>query len=280
MENEKGTIKLPDLDIDHEIVADNIRSLEPLYFAAMLEEMKVFQVVDKLVELFQSGRLPIGSGRAGGRLYKYWKDANVRISETERRDLYSRALGVPGGDSSGSPNLEFNDLWLRFVAEVSSFVRQDSVDLQERAISQDNLKKAARDLAANLSLHGYGWAYFVSRELQKQFNEMIGLLSDPEIRSAYGAQDMWQVIDRVAQFELGGARNTVRYRTLATSGATIIAWLGKNTKRLSSTARGPILAITKRGGRGSRRGGGPPTNPNDADLVNACENWLAARTDV
>jgi hypothetical protein len=69
MENEKSRIELPDWDTTttgQDIVADNIRALEPAYFAAMLEEMKVFQVADKLVELFQSGLLPIGHRRAGG----------------------------------------------------------------------------------------------------------------------------------------------------------------------------------------------------------------------
>jgi hypothetical protein len=68
--------------------------------------------------------------------------------------------------------------------------------------------------------------------------DVIRLLSDPEIESAYGARDMWQVISQVCQLELGGARNTVRYRTLATSGAIIIAWLAKNSKKLSDTNRG------------------------------------------
>jgi len=62
-------IDLPNLDdeetSENEIVGDNIRALQPAYFSAMFEELKVFQVVDKLVELFQNGVLPIGRGEAG-----------------------------------------------------------------------------------------------------------------------------------------------------------------------------------------------------------------------
>ena len=286
MESERSTIVLPDLDATtagQEIVASNIRAMEAIYFAAMLEEIRVFQVVDRLVELFQKGLLPIGQGRAANGLFKYWKEAPFRISETERNNLYARVLGFPGGDGSGngSPNREFNDLWLRFVSEVSSFARQHSPADQERAeviqaVSQEQLKKHARDLAGNLSLYGYGWAYFASRELQKQINGVIRLLSDPEIESVYGARDMWQVISHVSQLELGGARNTVRYRTLATSGAIIIAWLAKNSKKLSDSTRGSILATGKIGARGSRRtGSGLATNPSDSDLVKACNDWLA-----
>jgi hypothetical protein len=35
------------------------------------------------------------------------------------------------------------------------------------------------------------------------------------IGTAYGQRDMWQVIDQVNTSELGGARNTARYRTQA-----------------------------------------------------------------
>ena len=122
------------------------------------------------------------------------------------------------------PNREFNDLLLRFVSSVSSFVRQNNVDdlLRTRiagAISQQQVRKSARDLANNLSLHGYGMAYFMATELQKQVKDVIKLLSDPDIRQSYGARDMWQVIDQVAALELGGARNSLRYRTMAASGS-------------------------------------------------------------
>ena len=55
-------------------------------------------------------------------------------------------------------------------------------------------------------------------------------LSDQEILSAYGARDMWQVIDQVAA-ELGGATNSACYRTLGTSGATIVGWLKTGEER-------------------------------------------------
>src|SRR5262249_51453634 len=45
-------IDLPDLEQDvsnFEIIKENIFALQPAYFCAMLEELKVFQVVEKLV---------------------------------------------------------------------------------------------------------------------------------------------------------------------------------------------------------------------------------------
>jgi hypothetical protein len=116
-----GTTKdLPDLDDDGDvIVADNIRATRALYASAMLEEIKLFSVVDRLVEQFASGKLPLGRGNAGKRLYQYWKNAPSRLSESDRRNLYSRTFGLPGGEGVAAPNQEFADLWLRFVAAVA-----------------------------------------------------------------------------------------------------------------------------------------------------------------
>src|SRR5207249_4070393 len=42
-------IDLPDLEeqVDSEIVANNLKAIQAIYFAAQLEELKVFQVMDK-----------------------------------------------------------------------------------------------------------------------------------------------------------------------------------------------------------------------------------------
>lgn len=280
-------IDLPDLEeetTDHEIVEDNIRALQPAYFSAMFEELKVYQVVDKLVELFQNGILPIGRGTPGGAgdsLFKYWKETATRISEAERRSFYARTLGFVGGDDGGMPNRELTDLWMRFVSGVSSVVRQRNLERVVRdkvpaSVSQQQVRKAGRDLAANLSLHGYGMAHFMATELQKLIKDSIKLLSDPDIKNAYGARDMWQVIDQVAALELGGSKNSIRYRTMAASGAIIIAWLAKKSRELSSTSFRPILDMDDIDNPSPRPSGSKPTtDPSDFDLVNACEQWLA-----
>ena len=276
-------IDLPDLDAvdDATIQPTNIRGLQPVYFAAMFEQLKVFQVVDKLVELFQNGILPIKLGNAGNFLYRYWKDTPNRISEAERRNFYARAFGIPGGDDAGMPNREFNDLWIRFVSAVSSYIRQNQLDNLLKAnipgaVTQQQVRKSGRDLAANLSLYGYGMTYFAATDLQKQLKDVIDLLSDPEIRQAYGARDPWQVIDQVAQLELGGAVNSTRYRTMATTGVIIMAWLAKRAKRLSDSSFDDILDLTViRYPVPAASGKKPSVDPTDADLVNACQQWLA-----
>jgi hypothetical protein len=277
-------IDLPDLEAetDSDIQQDNLQAAQAIYYAAALEDVRMFQVVDKLVELFERGMLPIGKGRAGDLLYAYWRKSSTRMSEVERRNLYARVLGFPGGDASAvMPNRDFSDLWLRCLSGVASMGRQFTVDDLLRAsipasVSQEGARKAARDLAANLSLHAYGMAYFAAIELQQHITEIIAILSDEEVKTAYGARDMWQVIDQVATLELGGARNSVRYRTLATAGAIIIRWLANHADLLRAGTTKPLIDLTE-----LRLAGNPSSlhkpmvSPTMRDFVDSCEQWLA-----
>ena len=284
----KGSDAIPDLSIDlpdlnefveTNIIAENVRVMGPMIVSAMFEELKVFQAVDKIVEQFQHGMLPIGHGNAGKLLYNYWREAPNRMSEQERRNFAAITLGVPGGEPGAMVNREFNDLWLRFVSSVSNYVRQSEVDQLLRArvanaISQQQVRKAARDLASNLSLHGYGMAHYAGRELQSQIKGIIDLLKDPEILGAYGARDMWQVVDQIATYDLGGARTSSRYITLATCGTIITAWLANNTQRIRRPTE-PIIDMSVVRFPDTGQNHKATITPNDYDLVNACELWLA-----
>jgi len=275
-------IILPDLDeaTDVEIVRENLNAVQAIYFAYMLEETRMPQVVERIVELFRSGLLPLGRGKAGDYLFRYYKTSAERITEGERRDLYMRCFGAPGGDPNGNePNREFNELWLRFISAVSAFGRQLSVDRMLRtnipvAVSQEQVRKAARDLGASMSRSGYGIAYFAATELQQMILEYRDLLSDSEVRGSFGARDMWQVIDQVNANYLGGARNTNRFRTQARAGAVIIRWIANNHQRLGSRY-GEVISISALTNPQLRGSDQPTVDPTDWDLVQACEQWLA-----
>lgn len=271
-------IDLPDLEDDStvEIQQPNLYAMQALYFSAMLEEPRVYQVADKLVELFNAGVLPFGKGKGGDLLFDYWRKSNERFTEVERLNLYARCFGFPGGEPQQSPNREFQDLWLRFVSAVSAFFRQITVDSLLRSaipapVSQESIRKSGRDLAANLSLYGFGVAYFAATSLQEQIRDILDILQSDDVKSAYGARDMWQVVDQVASLELGGARNTVRYRTMAVTGSTIVRWLANHATDLSSFGN----VIDETAVRRNIKSPKPMVSPTDRDLVDACEQWLA-----
>lgn len=248
-------IDLPDL-VDADIVSDNIRALAILYFASMVEEMKLFQVADRVLSLFLKGTLRIEDSSVAAMLSRYFKMSSVRFTQTERAALYARTLGVPGPPEI-TPNTEFPDLWLRFLNAVSAFSQEHKIAKlkQDGLIKKEQIATAARDLAINLSLHGMGMAYFVAVELKRHTSEVISILSDPNILNAFGARDLWQLVEQVSERDLGGVANTQRYRTMASTGQQIMNWLASRVAK--------------------RRTGSQVNDPTDQDLVNACEQWLA-----
>src|SRR5262245_36759948 len=138
---------------DDGIVSDRIRAAGAVYVAAMFDAMKAFDVADRLVELFLAGQLPLTRSPASSLLYEYWRDARERMTANERRGLYAQTFGIPTGDAVDvEPNREFNALWLRFLATVSEFERQQAVG--EAVISKQDVQTRARELAANVSRHG------------------------------------------------------------------------------------------------------------------------------
>jgi hypothetical protein len=59
------------------------------------------------------------------------------------------------------------------------------------------------------------------------------MLSHPDVLSAYGVNDTWQLVERVSGLYLGGSVNSVRQRTLATAGSQIIGWLADHQPDLA-----------------------------------------------
>src|SRR5262249_56178243 len=140
------------------------------------------------------------------------------------------------------------------------------------AQSKGGVRNAAGVLAANPSVHGHCSAFFTADKLQKQIEEILDLFRDSEVQNAYGAKDIWQVVEQVAALELGGAKNSYRYRTMAMSGTVIIRWLGDRSQILASFSPQRVLDpdVIKNQQASSK----PTTSPTDFDLVNACEQWL------
>ena len=237
---------------DIEIVNENLHAAQAIYFAYQLEEMRLFQVVERIVELFQQGQLLLGRGRAEELLQQMWR-SHPPQPESVRRNAYWRMFGAaPGGDAAaGEPNSEFVSLWMRFISAVSAYAREHSAAALITPPSPANagVRKGARDLATNLSAHGWGAAHFAAEQLSADMQRALDILGDPDVQRACGARDAWQVIEHVNTTHLGGARNVAPIRTMAQAGQRILGWLAKMDQ---------------------------PSMQDDAELVDAVERWIAA----
>lgn len=293
-----GTLSLPEFEAPSvagsDLVADNMRAVALVYAAWNLEELKLFQVLDRVVEVFMNGQLPVGFDNGGRALADYYfSDDEKKISEAGRRMTYSRVLGVPGGEVSkeAPPNRAFGDLFLRFLSSVSEFDRQRRIadvvsggrPYDALSLTAEQVRKSGRDLAANMTLYGYGGTFFVAQKLKDQIARALTVLSVPEILSAYGVQSPFQVVERVAASDLGGTvPNILRHRTMAESGKAILdivadsipAWLG-SARPLFEPRAGDVGGIGAGNGNGARRL--PPDIPHDRELLlmRHTEHWLA-----
>src|SRR5262245_41468221 len=196
------SIALPDLDggLDAALRQDNLRAVPAIYFAYLLEEMRLYQVVERIADLFRQGLLPLSRGRAEA-LMQYVR-GGVRITEGERRVLYQRVFGVPGGSRDDiAPNRDFLSLWLRFIVAVSNYAReQGSAGITwPPSAANARVRKSARALAANLSAHTGGMTAIAAERLVEQERQLFAILADAEVHRVFGARDRWQVVDIVGR---------------------------------------------------------------------------------
>jgi len=274
-------INLPSLDegTTTDILPDNVTALAAVYFSAQLEELKFFATADKVLEHFITGMLPLSRGPGGQAIYEYMKDTPNRMTEAERRSLYARAFGFAQGSvDEPLPNREFQDSWIRFLSAESQFVRlfgpglyspggtTSRVVMQGPMVTVEQVFKSAKDLAVNLSLHGYGVAHFAAVELQQLIRNVKAMLSFDDVLKAYGVLDQPQLVERVSQLYLGGSVNGVQKRTMATAGANIIQWLARYSTALSGSDSSALSRLIL-----------SPKNPNDPidNIANNVERWLA-----
>jgi hypothetical protein len=267
---------------DVEIEPENIRAVALVYAAVNLEEMRMFHVVDRITEIFNNGQLPVGFDAGGRALDTYYFDREDRLNEAERRMIYSRVLGAPGGMISKEvqPNTQFDGLWIRFLSSLAEFDRQQRVDeiIATRTVRPQNLtgeyvRKAGRDLAANVSLYGWGGTHFAARRLNGQIATSLDILNQPSIQKAYGVTNPYQLIERVAAAEFGMTPNIVRLRTMADAGNKILNIVAKYPSVWTRPNGQPLFQ--------ERIPGNPYPAPGDItladreELMNQTQFWLA-----
>jgi hypothetical protein len=256
-----------------DVAAGNVKALQALYLAQLLEELRLFDLADRLVVLYDEGLLPVGRGEGKSVLDAYRRGSGRRLGRTERLTLYARCFGSPGGEPDVQPNLEFDELWLRFLRAVSSYRRQratTNVLADRRAASRETVRKTGRDLAANLSLHGFRAAP-AAASLETHAGGALDVLRTGAVRREYGRYGVWELVELVSFVELGHVASTIRTRAAAQAGGTIIRWLATRAGKLASRR----AVLDPRELRRLSKSATPHETPTDLDLIDACEQWLA-----
>jgi hypothetical protein len=228
------SLELPPLQGDNgedtEIIPENIKAVSMVYAAAQLDVgMRMIDVVDRINEIFHNGQLPIGFDSGGKAIDDYNWSADDRMNALVRRMHYGRVLGLAGGDVSKEvqPNMQFDSLFIRFLSSLAEYDRQQRVaDIVARSrpqnLTTEYVRKAGRDLAANLSLYGWAATHFAARRLRQHVEDALNILKQPSVQKAYGVTNLYQVIERVASLEFNMTPNIVKFRTMAEAGKEIL----------------------------------------------------------
>lgn len=267
---------------DTEIEPENIKAVGMVYAAYQLEDMRLFNAVDRITELFQNGQLPIGFDAGGRAIDDYLWNSEDRLNEAARRMVYSRVLGVKGGDVSREvqPNAQFEGLFLRFLSSLAEYDRQQRVaDIVQSNrplnLTSEYVRKAGRDLAANLSLYGWGGTHFAARRLRQHIDLALDILKQPSVQKAYGVTNIYGVIERVAASEFNMTPNIVKNRTMAEAGKSIIDIVAKHADKWSRTGAAPLFS-EQPVGPGNYYGAAPDIPDEDRDtLLRQTQYWLA-----
>lgn len=269
------------------------QELEPLnmqavaYFAVSyeLESAGVLDVVEKMLELFTNGLLPVRDDSGGRALNRYYWRTEERLDAARRADQYSRVLGHGDtGRTDWQPNSQFEPLLMRFVAalvrydsmlQVSNVVTTDAV--MTRAASSEPVRKAAQDLAANASLYGWGFTIFAARKMSRQIDEAFAILGEETLQRAYGVTGPWQLVERVSAVELGSTPAIVQHRTRAQAISDIFDVLAAHAPELARSGAVKRFLPNTRDLFSERRDGiGSSISVDDYErLVTAANNLLA-----
>ena len=227
-----------------DIRPDNVRAVGVILAGYQLEQLRLFEVVDRIAETWWNGQLPVGTDAGSKALDNYYWSSEFRLSDSARAMQYGRVVGAAGGEVSTEvqPNTQFNDLWMRFIASLAEYDRQQRVSdivsgqrTSALSLTAEAVRQAGRNLAANASLYGWGGTQFAARRLAKQVSTSFDILNNKDIQAAYGVDGPYKVIERVATDQWGAAPNIVKYRALAEAGRNILNLIAKYSAIWSGT---------------------------------------------
>jgi len=248
-----GSFDLPPLTTGvgpDELIPDHISAVGMILAGYELETAGLFQALQRSLEIFMDGQLPVAYDQAGQALNAYYWDQINQMTESARWMQYSRVLGVAGGElpKDVQPNHGLMDNLMGFVSSLSEYDRQQRVaDMlgQPRALNLtgEHVRKAGRDLGAACTLYGYGYTQFGAKKLQTQIQTALNIFKLPDFQAAWGVQGAWQAIQRIMSQEFQKTPNVVKQRTLAESGKAILDLIASNSGAWSGTSGNPLFQI-------------------------------------
>ncbi|WP_287128679.1 hypothetical protein [Candidatus Cyanaurora vandensis] len=236
-------------DFNESVVPSQLHAAAELYFIYQHERMKVFQVVDVLLRLFQDGRMRIqrGPGARGLYLLEKWKP--LRYTLRDRNTAYRRAFnyGSTQAPAGAIVNRTFHRQFLGFIVALAQYFRDLSISevirggplLNQRPFgSISTVQRIGLDLRYALDRATYGNIFALTMETGHYLSQVLKLLDAPDIKKAFDANTKWDVVEIVSSRYLGGVAEPSQRARMAESGRRIIQFISDSDFK---TAGDPIL---------------------------------------
>jgi hypothetical protein len=221
---------------DETVTSERIIAVGDLYYIYQHERIGVFRVMQKLQELFRGGSVRLSTGEGAYGLYQFDRREVLRYTRRDRSVAYRRVLGygnaqVPQGSRA---NTDFHNLFSHLINQVTLFWRDKRISdvIRERAYDPSFgsiaiVRRAGLDLRNNMKFTSFGNLNVLRVEVMQLLDEAFRILSTPDIRSLFGADTAWDVIEDVLVRHFNERLQTSPRQRMAVAGREILRWLAQ-----------------------------------------------------
>ncbi len=226
-------------DFDEAVVPSQVHAAAELYYIFQHEKMRVFEVVDVLRRLFQTGRMRIqrGPGARGLYLLEKWKP--LRYSVRDRAIAYKRAFNYGKGPipAGAIVNRNFHYQFVAFMSSLAQYYRdltighviRGSTSIDQRPFGNiATIQRLGTDLRYALDRASYGNILALTTEVGHYLKTVLDLVDTADIKKSFDANNRWDVIEIATNRHLGGARELSHRSKMAETGRRVLLWIADN----------------------------------------------------
>lgn len=227
------------------VVASNVRAAAVLYRAACLDEMKLFDVADRVATSIRDQRVAVRSEAARKKVAAYERGKSDRLSKAERTEIVSFVselvqLDFEKGVTDTSAQMKaYAELVSSVAQSIDKFADDNVAPDSERDRLAEDTRKASLDLGLSMSNRGYGAAHLAASRLNAEIRDALALLADTEVQTAFGARSMHDLIAGQAGTSTS---DVARLERRADRGARLLDVLADNAALLGDKTKARELA--------------------------------------
>jgi hypothetical protein len=223
------------MDYDESVSPERLVAVAHLYYQYQMHKLGVFDVGERLIELFNAGTVRLSTGRGAFRLYRSDALETLRRSRTEREQLYRRVFGYTSAPPprEAQPNTRFHPLFVAFMTQVARYFRDKRITEVMRNRPNDpafgsvaQVRRSGLDLRNNLKNASYGNVSAVTVETQQLLRELFEIFGSDDVLNIFGATNAWEVVEDVQRQHMGRIYVPASQRhRMAVTGMNVIRWL-------------------------------------------------------